>query len=768
MKIRLPPEKLWAIGLGVAVACLSWLLAPAAIDGRIWQPLTEAALLRPPEQLQPGVWRLMTYACVRTFGLGTTLSLLSLAGPLALGYVSYRAASGITTALALMLRTDRCPVAVHRFLMPGLVTAAVGYFATTWPLFQSSWMLSPQLLFLVFLFTIFGLMRRFLIGSRLSCGLAAGFLCGVISAESLLGWIVLIVSLISCHIRIWRDPERRFVLSNPATRNLMKWELTVVFCLGFGAVLAANGWFFVHHGGAWNTAFVNYFGKIRSGDLAVVFGLVVAPFLMTSMMLPQATDTQDFLSYARGLSLVVCGITSAAFLFQPGIVSFESEAVTVLLRYFATFSFTGSLTAVIVEVYCRNHLSLFVLRFGADDPEQSERKAFRYPLFIRRWLGPAFSGLLVVMAILSLCRDGTRTLTRELDRCAREILLESEGLDRLFTDGSLDELLEIKSACDGERLMCVSLFSKRSEHDVAVRQRGLTGADDLQAMTLGGAIALGQWIDANDPQLARSGAQVGLELWRRSKTRPVLGGFIARPGGYDVGSGADGEGLAQARRQAEAFAERADTPEVRRAYERCHDRRLKQRFDKLMWRVARILELRAHEEDRNGRIEEGSRLLALAHRLDGRNGSITEMRSSLGLMWEQTDLRFTPREVLLVMLNRADFRAARPHAEAVLESNENDPDANFALGMFYYREKNLKRADLHLQRALDARPRQPAILNNLANVRMKLGRLEEALELSDLALQLKPDVPEVRQTNEEIRHRLETLTPDGKLFDKTF
>lgn len=748
---RLSTARLWAMGLGVLVAVVSWALAPGFLDGRVWQPLAEAACLRAPEHLMPGLWRLLAYGCVRTMGLDRTIVLLMIGGPLALGYLTYRAASSIHTVLALTLQTDRCPPIFQKMLIPGLVAAGVGYFVSAWPIFPTASTLTPQALSWVLLFTVFGLARRFLLGSSRVCGSLGMFLTGILAAEGLWGWIVLLLFLASCLIRMHADVYNQFVLSNRAARNVAKWIATVCFLLGFGLSLGLNLWFFLHHGGSWSTAFLNFRTSIGGSDWAVIFGLVIAPCLLTAVMLPQATNTETYLSYARGMILMVCGVTAVAFLMQPGLVTFQNETLIVLLRYLSTFTVVGVLTAVVVEVYCRNHLSVLVFRYGGDPDVPVGRTDLRFPEFVRRYLYVGLVGGLVLLSVGMVWWEGARLLAREIDQCATWILEEAKGLEWIFSDGSIDELLELKAARTGARISCVSLFTKRDAHAVSVRQRWIKGEEDLRSMALGGAVALGTWIETNSPELAKSAVQLGFEYWRRRADRslPSLGGFLARPGGYPTETH-----QSEARKRAEAFAVRVDSPEVVRAYDRCHDRRLKERFDALKWRVARIFELRARQADRQGNVEEGTRLISFARKLDDRNASLAEMRTFLGLLWEQSELQITPREGLAIALKHANFRAAQSHARAVLASNPEDADANFALGMYNYLSRDYKRADEYLQRALEARPKEPALLNNLAIVRMRLGRLVEALELSDRALAVKPDRDELQQTNEEIRRRL--------------
>ena len=97
---------------------------------------------------------------------------------------------------------------------------------------------------------------------------------------------------------------------------------------------------------------------------------------------------------------------------------------------------------------------------------------------------------------------------------------------------------------------------------------------------------------------------------------------------------------------------------------------------------------------------------------------------------------------------------ARLYASRILRANPQDSSANFAVGMSYFIEEKYNRAEAYLKRSLEARPGEPAALNNLAVVQAKLGRLREA-EANAVAAHVKfPDSREVNSTLDYIRRRL--------------
>jgi Flp pilus assembly protein TadD len=117
----------------------------------------------------------------------------------------------------------------------------------------------------------------------------------------------------------------------------------------------------------------------------------------------------------------------------------------------------------------------------------------------------------------------------------------------------------------------------------------------------------------------------------------------------------------------------------------------------------------------------------------------------------QRGMRLTPREGLNLGLKRADFKLARSYARQVLASDDTDLAANFALGMGYFTEKQYGRAETHLKKCLVKAPQEPAVLNNLAIVLLRLERFDEAETNAVKALDLLPDSPEIKTTLRHIR-----------------
>ena len=109
-----------------------------------------------------------------------------------------------------------------------------------------------------------------------------------------------------------------------------------------------------------------------------------------------------------------------------------------------------------------------------------------------------------------------------------------------------------------------------------------------------------------------------------------------------------------------------------------------------------------------------------------------------------------PAELLRFSLDRGDFVMARMYARQVLRGDPDDVRGNFALGMSYLAEEQFERAAEYLGRCVKRAPKEAAVLNNLALAEMGLGRLEDAEAHAKAALEIHPDLPEIKRTLREI------------------
>ena len=151
----------------------------------------------------------------------------------------------------------------------------------------------------------------------------------------------------------------------------------------------------------------------------------------------------------------------------------------------------------------------------------------------------------------------------------------------------------------------------------------------------------------------------------------------------------------------------------------------------------------------------------LADALDKKNGALARIRATMAWASRKKLERMTPQEGLRAGLARADFARARIFAQQVLAVDPDNPEANFALGMDYFVQKQYARAQAYLERCLKLRPNDPAVLNNLAQCHLRQGDPKGALPYVERALEALPDSPEVKRTKERVDAELKKgLSPD--------
>ena len=97
-----------------------------------------------------------------------------------------------------------------------------------------------------------------------------------------------------------------------------------------------------------------------------------------------------------------------------------------------------------------------------------------------------------------------------------------------------------------------------------------------------------------------------------------------------------------------------------------------------------------------------------------------------------------------------DYESAQSAARTVLASNENNPEANFAMGMWHYRHGRWNDAERYLLRCKDAKPNEASVWNNLALIYLKTGKLDAARLHVRKALVLRPNSENSKKTLKSI------------------
>ena len=302
---------------------------------------------------------------------------------------------------------------------------------------------------------------------------------------------------------------------------------------------------------------------------------------------------------------------------------------------------------------------------------------------------------------------------------ATEVVAEAEDAGTVFTDGVLDEELKEVIVRKGLALKTCSVMD--------VRQ--ITGRDFVGEMRDGAAAQL--WLE----KLCKAGEPS--DMFQFS-------GVLFRQGKMSENVRVKGIGAAG------KLAARIVDIQKRGVVDPLTDEEMKRKFLAAQWRIARIGRMRAEQERQQGMLEQARRSLAIAEELDECNSSLRELKDSMAAAREKAESKMPARERMMTALRRADFEKACNDAKIVLESNADDPDANFAMGMWHFQHDRWSEAEKYLVRCKDGKPGEPAIWNNLAMLYMKMGKFEMAMKNARKAQSLNPASANIKDTLKQI------------------
>ena len=733
------------VGLkNLALAALAGLVSAAVIlvwgvpglDPSMWNEVAVAAHVRPPQTVFPGFWRLAAEGLFSAFGVGGAVRVLTLAGA-ALGGLSIALTYLIVRqAFSFLVRLGRPYAVWSDRIAPFFAFVAAVLFGLGDPFLRIARVFSPSLLrFAAVLVAIHLALRWFAAGGgwRLFPLVA---LMGVLAAETPFGFLLPALFVIA-YVFVWHGivdglfpkPEKL-----PAPDALPKWRM---FFLFFGALALAayvNAAEFVALGGAaangWgaNDVYFRYAGnywRVFAGAASVVgwvLGLVFGalPLLVALKLFPMATRDDRPMPFNLGvlfclvgfLAVMQCGAFPAArfWTFTKDIVLVQSGFLLALFSFCSTVALALFCAAFAFECQ-RTYL-------GEDESRPG------------RLLRGLVAGLTLLVVALA-CRTVSKPVETEMQRivvdAVRETVEECGDAKFLFTDGHLDAAVELCAKERGKTLHALNMMSGAGAWETTVRSRPFAPeSDDWKNARMGVPVLLRVWAGEKPDGLDEAAIQLGFEFWKRErKPLPTLSGMVAREKGMDAAAAE--AGIARTKAIADrilALAPQAEAADPSPA--------LASAYSAVSWRISRFARIREDAE--------------LANDLDETNTALKRMISIVEQERQRTFLQMTPREGLQIALRRANFLEARRYAAAVLHADEDDAEANFAMGMSCLTGNRYADAERYLSRCLKRRPNEPAVLNNLSIICRKQGRYKEAEDYARRALKLLPDSPEVKQT----------------------
>lgn len=776
-----PPQKLgWldgviAMALGVVAVVLSVCLSYRGLHPDAWSECVVAAGLRAPESLVPGFWNPCAKAIFGLFGIARGTTVLVLLGKVflgaivAFGYLTFRQLLAI---LIRMVETNRIWSGI---LSRCACAVAAVLFLCADPVWTLGYYFSPALLE-AFLFTLtVYLLTSFLCSGSVRPAYLAMFLLGLLGAETPLGFISLAGFWLIFYLMLRKGGLFHVKLLEPLMQQHSKWYLTFFWAIGLLIGVAVNILCFKALGGMEATGLTvgaiplryasqlwsAFWGAARYGAWIVGVGGTVLAFVLSVAMLRRATDLEYFLNYHVGIVFFVVGCLAYSqvsalhplwFWTLGDTFVVSSKLLLFLCALMCATAVLCALAVTAVDAFCRDHRRLAAQL----DPDLEERLPAKGRT--QNYLLPTVGFAVVVVLLIAGALPGrTQKRTKEMlaliDDYVREVVTEAGEARFLFSDGQYDCGIELESARRGGALRCIAAQpSVRARHGHALTSLMEDEEDQLSAV-VGGANVLRTWQRDKPERLDSCALQVGLELWRQRAARseyPHVSGVLAKTVWPDEAEITGGilRTLGLAERVLKIYQEAGELPKDA-------GQTVRDLFLFMQWRLARLASVRSEIAGFSRRLVEAKDEASLAEALDDKNESLKRILQNMAQMREHTMRQMTPREGLHFALLRADFPLAHRYADSILDSDPQDPDANFGIGMDYLMQEQYNRAEPHLQACLDRRPSEPAIWNNLAVLQYRQGRFDEALANVHKALELAPRSTEVKDTLVKIKRGMD-------------
>ncbi len=737
--------------LGIIFTGIYLIFAPRGMEPALWKDLCVSAGLRPPAEIFPGVWRLLTSFLVNLIGIGYVSVVLRILGSIVGGvcvgmvYIVTREILGYLTRVKEVESWRRIAD-----LMTVLATVCFGAGDAMWRVVAP---IAPGAIHLLMLLIAAHLFLKWLVASGMWRIILSMFIVGMISAESTVGFVFPLVAYVCYRLYIdaWYSAKGQLDVEIPVGLLLPRWKMFFAFLLGVAVLATVNIVSFVAFGGLDATQWgpfditihyvIGFFQNIATAAspigwvLSMTFS--VLPFIASLVIFPMLCKESEPIKFRSGLILFFAGVLAVLqggilpytrlWAFSSGGLEVRSDFLECIFAFFTvgTIALAGSCFMLGCQYYY-----IYDGEEGTFSPEDRRGLAMRY-------LVPVIIIICMIPLVMRIYRPAETEMRRIVSDALHETVRECGDAKFVFTDGRLDAGLELVAHQMGAKVKPLNMMSGASNWEKYIRTRHFEeGSADFDLATTGVPVLLRVWAGERENGMDDSAAQLGFEFWRRArKPLPSQSGFVARVKGIDDAETERGVKAATALAQRILFiAKNYPHPSI--------SEELKNAVSSVSWRISRFARMRDDE--------------TLANELDEWNEAVKHMMRLIEYERMRTFMQLTPYEGLRLALRRADFNEARRYAQTVLQMDPDDPEANFGTGMAYLMEEKLKDAEFYLERVLTKRPEEPAVLNNLSIVYRKTNRLEKALEYVKKAHELMPANEEISRTLKDTERAIET------------
>lgn len=766
-------DVLLALVLGAVAALWAFFGSAPGVPPELWEDLAAAVGIRPPLSPYPGLWRAGVGELAKVAGLDLTLVILRALGSAtafvfaALTYLTLR--DSLEFASAPHIRHPLWRLAVPR----GVVSLGTLLFSLSVPMGRLVRFFGPETFLSVLAILALFLMRRFLRSGGTWALYLAVAIVGVTAAETPLGFVLFLFVLVKTLLFIWRPYNPDLPIYDPVLRQSVRWHLTGIFFWFFVVTTTVNVRWFMHHDGwaacGWTTFLDAVFETLMAyvrvvmsysgwGGWIAGFAVGCVPFIVTRKLFKQCLQLEAPLPFVPGIVyLMLLFAVYSQFAQFPSFwfwssANVASPMMALLFLYMAVSAFVYALSVWAIDLYCRNERMVWLITFPealeAIDNNPRYRKFADFLRVKARWMRrflPRTMFVLLVLGALPFWRDRQFVAASALVADGVKLAVdELKGVRWLFSDGRFDAALELEAARRGDRLTALSLIAPRGPRTQVLNHRDV--ADDEDKLVLvGAAEALKSWIVDKTNRLDVSALQLGVEMFARAKKPdPTYLGFAAR-------TVVSPEEVERAHQAAETLEKRVLDFYETHGSSATFDRLTGELLNALQWRLSRLLRFRAAVARRGGDLAAANALEARADALDDTNAELQSLVRKLDWMAAGKGETLTPREGLRVALARPDFLLAYCYALPILRANPDDAEANFAVAMRHLIERNWAASENHFRIVLKSRPTEVAVINNLAIVCFRQGKIDEALRLALEAQKLAPSSEAVADTLKTIR-----------------
>lgn len=759
---------------GVVVAALAWFTGNnCELPPELWDELAVAAKLRPPVREFPIIWQAMMSYIIANFGIDSCVSFLKAAGPVSLGIVTAIAARLFFGYLPRVMKSDMRRAVWARWIVRLVVLQGAIFFGLSEPVWLTGRVFSPDMFALMQSLVALLLALWSLERSSVVFMVFLGAISAVAASEQAISAIVtpafaLYLIFKDCEAEDKNSPLLTNRIIQSVAFRWMGW--TFVFCSL--AAISANLLFYRAIGGVAGADSGFFAGMVyymanclrELASVASLFGwmligaVALIPVLISIGRIRSFADSEKMPPVLGSCLLALVGVV--AFLQSSGLNechfwrwsagAIRSPHLLCLCVFATSLTFVFVLCVFVVDIYFRNHGRILRELFPVEmEDEYLAERAVKLHRMSVRILRPVllFEPMVAFALVVPFKFDTTvREMSSIINDVAVQTAEECGDSTMLFSDGALDAAVEVAVAAKGGRIKALSMMSGSGKYDTALRTRGETDEEKITLLSIGAADALRTWVTEENPCVSNIALQVGLELWRRNNLpMPKAGGLVSRTAGFPEGD-------------AEKYAKRAHdlSESILKLYsdgkpQKAGYPELNNLFLFSQWRLSRMCRMRANEADARKDSASSEREHLLADRLDRFNPEWQKVQERMDWIGQRGGMRLTPKEGLKLGLAKADFKLARSYARKVVDTDEDDVHANFALGMSYFTEKQYGRAEMHLKKCLIRAPDEPAVLNNLAIVQLRIGRYAEAEANAMKALKYFPDSSEIKTTLRHIR-----------------